>query len=165
MPGDARRSHAALARRRARSVLRFGAAPAAALVLALLATACGAVARGAAHGAHAQEVTLVAQDGMRFTPSTLTVEVGRPVRLVLRNDGALVHDLTLRPGPAGAAKPVRVVAAGKGTGSDTFTPAASGTYAFVCSQAGHEAAGMTGSLNAVAAGAALAAGSPSAAYR
>ena len=123
------------------------------------------MARGAADGAHAQEVTVVAQDGMRFTPSTLTVEVGRPVRLVLRNDGALVHDLTLRPGPAGAAKPVRVVAAGKGTGSATFTPAASGTYAFVCSQAGHEAAGMTGSLNAVAAGAALAAGPPSAAYR
>jgi uncharacterized cupredoxin-like copper-binding protein len=57
---------------------------------------------------------------------------------------------------------VRVVAAGKGTGSATFTPAASGTYAFVCSQAGHEAAGMTGSLSAVAAGAALRTAAPAA---
>ena len=107
---------------------------------------------GGAGGADAQEVTVVTRANARFTPSTLTVEAGRPVRLVLRNEGAVVHDLTLRLGTAGLAEQVSVVAAGGSTASATFTPAAPGTYVFVCSQPGHEAAGMTGTLNVVAAG-------------
>jgi uncharacterized cupredoxin-like copper-binding protein len=168
MLGHARRSHTArVARaghaRRGRWLGGWGsfvvAAPTAVLFLA---TACGAAADRQGGGAGAggvQQVTVVAQDTMRFTPSALTVQAGKPVRLVLRNEGALVHDITLRPGPAGSAKPVRVAAAGRGAGSATFTPAASGTYPFVCSQAGHEAAGMTGALSAVAAAPAIAAGS------
>src|SRR5687767_7013899 len=65
-----------------------------------------------------QEVTLVAQDSLRFDPATLTVEAGRPVRLTLRNAGQTTHDFTLSQG---VARPVTVVVRGGETASATFT--------------------------------------------
>lgn len=129
---------------------------AAALLAVVLIAACGAPSSQSGATADAQHITVVARDTMRFEPATLTVEAGRPVRLTLRNEGTLVHDVTLRPGPPKSTKQIRAVASGNGTASATFIPTASGTYTFVCSQAGHEAAGMTGSLQATDGGAAAA---------
>ncbi len=95
-----------------------------------------------------QEVTIVAADTMRFDPSTLTVEAGRPVRLTLRNTGQSTHDFSLSQG---VPRPVKVVALGGETASVTFTLTRPGTYQFVCDQFGHAMGGMKGTITATAA--------------
>jgi uncharacterized cupredoxin-like copper-binding protein len=90
-----------------------------------------------------QEVTIASSDAMRFTPSALTVEAGRPVRLTLRNEGQIDHDFTLSQG---VPRPIKVEAKPGQSASVTFTIARPGTYQFICSKPGHAAAGMRGTI-------------------
>lgn len=92
-----------------------------------------------------QQVTVVARDTMRFEPSSITVAVGQPVHLTLRNEGRMDHDFTLSEG---VSRRVRIKADGGETASGTFTIDRPGTYTFVCSVSGHESAGMTGTITA-----------------
>jgi len=117
-------------------------------VLALLTTACGsaqpaAAAKGAALGATgaAQDVTVTATE-MAFSPATVEVTAGQPVRLTLRNNGAVEHSWQAQVG----AETILVAAQPRQSSSTTFTPQTPGTYKVICSVPGHEQAGMISTL-------------------
>ncbi len=109
-----------------------------------------------------QEVTVVAQD-IAFSQKQLTLKAGVPTRLVLVNQGAVEHDVTI-PGLAaggtadahgqqeaghsmGAMAPGTVHATARAGDRAVveFTPKA-GTYELFCSIPGHKDAGMQGTL-------------------
>ena len=85
-------------------------------------------------------VTKVSGTEFAFDPSTLTATADTAFAVELANAGTIEHDFTIE----GRESDKVVVAAGK-KGTATFTLAA-GTYKFYCSVAGHEAAGMKGTL-------------------
>ncbi len=92
-----------------------------------------------------QRVTVEVGNAMRFDPSSIAVRAGQPVELTLRNDSRILHDFTLSSGPA---QPVRIAAAGGQTATGAFTIDTPGSYTFICSVPGHEAAGMRGTIAA-----------------
>lgn len=88
-------------------------------------------------GAVEEEVTATE---FAFSPNELTVAVGEPINLTVKNAGALPHDLVipdlgvrLAVGPGGQAT----------TGIEIDT---AGSYQFLCSYPGHAEGGMTGLL-------------------
>lgn len=91
----------------------------------------------------AQSFTLKGTDTMRFEPATITVKAGQPVQVTLDNMGATIHDFTIEQG---VAQKAQAIAQGGRQASATFTIAQAGTYTFICSQPGHEAAGMKGTI-------------------
>jgi len=102
-------------------------------------------AAGAAASSAAQAVTVQGTDALKFEPSTLTVKAGQPVTLTFTNSGQTVHDWSLAQG---AGQPVKISATGGQSASGTFTIDRPGTYTFICSQPGHEAGGMKGTITA-----------------
>jgi plastocyanin len=92
-----------------------------------------------------QVVTIVATDSMRFSPSAISIRAGQPVQITLRNDGNATHDFRLTQG---VARPVHVVAKRGESQTATFTVSRPGTYTFICSQFGHDMAGMKGTITA-----------------
>jgi nitrite reductase (NO-forming) len=131
--------------------LRHLALAAATLAAASLLSACSAGASAdpkaatapAAPPATAQRVTVKGLDTMRFDPPTVTVKAGQPVTLTFTNEGQIIHDWTLSQG---VPQRVQIVAQGQQERQATFTVDRPGTYAYVCAQPGHEAAGMKGTL-------------------
>jgi len=86
-------------------------------------------------------VRVVMKDTMKFEPSTLTVEAGEQVVILLKNDGAIPHNLTID------AVGVDVTLDPKKSETIEFTaPADPGEYDIACTEPGHENAGMTGTL-------------------
>ncbi len=112
-----------------------------AMTLALVALAGCAGSGGAGGGGPAQEVTLKGLDTMRFEPATITVKANQPVKLTVQNTGQLRHDFKIK-----GMNEVSIAADGGKTVSGTFTLTKPGTYEFYCSEAGHEAAGMKGTI-------------------
>lgn len=125
---------------------------------AALLAACG----GGSAGNQVQSLTVTAQE-FKFEPAQITVRVGQPVKLALKNTGTVVHDLTIAKIPlSGEAKasaapaqhemghgaePELHVAAEPGkSGTVEFTPSKLGNYQFICTVAGHLEAGMKGDL-------------------
>jgi uncharacterized cupredoxin-like copper-binding protein len=125
---------------RSRPAALVAAALAGSLALVAVVAGC-ASAGGSGPAAGAQRVTVTATDAMRFEPASLAVRAGQPAELTLRNDGQIPHDFTLTEG---AARPVKVVAAGRQTVTATFTISRLGSYRFICSQPGHAEAGQVG---------------------
>ncbi len=95
-----------------------------------------------------------------FTPSTIRVPLGKPVRIQMPNSGVVDHDLRVDliqvsnltsadhedgHGHGGAAQVMAHSAPGK-TGWVEFTPTKPGTYELVCTITGHKDAGMKGTL-------------------
>jgi uncharacterized cupredoxin-like copper-binding protein len=132
---------------------------------ALLLVGCGETA---SHSAHSPEpaaavttVTLNAAD-FSFSPASIDVVAGQPVKIVVHNTSAQVHDFTIEAIPLnGMAQgagdsaehmhmagdsAVHVAAAAGATSTIEFTPSQSGTYEFECTVAGHKDAGMVGTL-------------------
>ena len=93
--------------------------------------------------AGAQQVQISGTDSLKFEPSTLTVAAGQPVQLTFTNAGQVLHDWSL---PQGASQPVKAEARAGQAVTTTFSVDRPGTYTFICSQPGHEAAGMRGTL-------------------
>ncbi len=87
----------------------------------------------------APEVEVVARD-LSFSPAEVRVEAGTTVNLVLRNEGAVLHDLTI------PALGFRLEAPPGATAAASLTVPAPGRYPFFCSVPGHAEAGMTGVL-------------------
>jgi uncharacterized cupredoxin-like copper-binding protein len=105
----------------------------------------------------------VALRDVSFEPTLLTLRVGEPVRLDLRNEGTQTHDFTVEKIPATAVRAKSDVSgahhmestttyvlhaavdAGK-KGRTDFRPTAPGDYEFYCTVTGHRAAGMRGAL-------------------
>ena len=125
-----------------RPAVRAGLLVAALLLTAALAGACRS-GPATAGGVGGQQVSVKAQDTMRFDPPSITVPVGQTVQFTLVNDGTLIHDFVLNEG---VAQPVKVEANGKSSANAAFTIARAGTYTYICAQPGHEAAGMKGTV-------------------
>jgi uncharacterized cupredoxin-like copper-binding protein len=116
--------------------------------MALLLAACGGDSGPTA-------LSFEGSDTFQFTPSSASVTSGGEVEVTLNNTGALEHSWTLVNAGVDVATvtdadaidgaTTGTVAAG-GTGNVTFTAPAAGSYQFVCTVAGHAAAGMVGTL-------------------
>ena len=87
----------------------------------------------------AREVVLTATE-WAFEPETITVKVGEPITLVLRNDGAIEHGVEV------SAFGLHVHAEIGATVKGSFVPDKPGTYEFACEISGHREAGMIGKL-------------------
>ena len=86
-------------------------------------------------------MTVLAQPGFQFEPSTLEVASGTEVVLTLENMGRMSHNLHV---PAFGVQ-TRTIAPNE---SDTvrFVADEPGTIEFLCEVPGHAAVGMTGTL-------------------
>ena len=131
------------------------------LALVVVAAACGG-GDGSAGGA---DLEVRARD-LAFEPDELRLEADRKYTIVLKNDGAELHDWTIDTMPAtgvsaagssehgehgaaggGGARPPLHVASERGKKAElSFTPTRSGEYVFYCTVSGHRAAGMEGRL-------------------
>lgn len=87
----------------------------------------------------APEVEVVARD-LSFSPAELRVEAGTTVNLVLRNEGAVLHDFTI------PSLGFRLEAPPGETAAASLTVPTPGRYPFLCTVPGHAEAGMTGVL-------------------
>ncbi len=131
------------------------------LVLAGLTLALAACSSGAAPpSSGAQEITVEVSE-FKFVPATIEVSAGRPVKMTLRNKGALEHDWSVQKIPMMGKKEsasghdmsgvsdkpeLHMSAMGGQMGQVEFTPTEKGTYQFFCTVAGHKEAGMVGTM-------------------
>lgn len=119
------------------SKLRASSCLSAVAGIALLASACS----GGGGGGSAT-TTSAAKGGFAYNPATLTIDAGKAATLTLKNPDAVIHDLVVK----GLPKEFKLEAAPGKDASGSITVDKAGTYEFVCSQPGHEAAGMKGQL-------------------
>lgn len=104
-------------------------------VSAALLVACGGNASG-----DGTPITIVAKE-FKFEPAEITVTPGQAVKLTLKNEGVIDHDLIIQ------AIGFKITAQPGRSETKTFiAPAAPGTYAIDCDIAGHKDAGMAGKL-------------------
>jgi plastocyanin len=82
----------------------------------------------------------VTMDEYAFSPSRIELRAGETVNVVLVNEGALPHDLTI------PALGFSLGAAPGATAEAALTAPAPGTYPFFCSVPGHRQLGMVGVL-------------------
>lgn len=124
------------------------------LAVAIVAAGCSSTGSSAP----AKTLELTAKD-TAFATKEITVEKGKPVKLVFTNQDSQLHDFSVDKIPVkakaehgdghdmGAKKPDLHVSADAGkTGEVEFTPTQAGTYTFYCTVPGHKDAGMVGSL-------------------
>ena len=128
----------------------------AALVLALTLAACG----GTSATSTAPKTITLNLTEFQFQPTDITANVGQPIKLVLKNNGTVLHDLVSMDAKVevkaehgaehampGMADPALHAAVEPGKQSTLeFTATAPGTYTFYCTESGHQEAGMTGKL-------------------
>ena len=77
--------------------------------------------------------------GFEYAPKSLTIKANTDTTITLKNSDAVTHDWVI------ADKNIKIEAApGKNASASVTLPA--GTYKVICTQPGHEAAGMVGQL-------------------
>jgi uncharacterized cupredoxin-like copper-binding protein len=126
-----------------------------ALVLTFTLAACG----GAAPDSTAPRTVTLTLNEFQFQPADITVNVGQPVKLVLKNNGTVLHDFVSTDAMVEvmeehgamhdmAGMPTAMHAAVEAGQQSTleFKATQAGTYTFYCTIAGHKEAGMTGKL-------------------
>lgn len=113
-------------------------AAAVALATVALLTACGG---GSSQPAGSTKVTL---SEFKFDPSSITVSHGKVV-FWLVNSGNVAHDLAIRDSAGSRLAISELISAGDSKEFDVSNLAA-GSYTIYCSQPGHEASGMKGTL-------------------
>lgn len=107
---------------------------------------------------------VVKAEALKFSPATIEVTAGTPVKLTFENVDSVDHDLSVMEfsmAKMGAtAEPMaghdmgsmteepdlHIVAAMGAKSSLEFTPTQPGTYEFLCTVPGHKEAGMVGTL-------------------
>jgi plastocyanin len=77
-----------------------------------------------------------------YDPGRVTVEKAGPLRIILRNDGELAHDLRIRKGE----RDLGGTPAFQGGSRSATVRLAGGEYTFYCSVGDHEELGMKGDL-------------------
>ena len=126
-----------------------------ALVLTFTLAACGG---SAASSTEPKTITLTLNE-FQFQPAEITVNVGQPVKLVLKNNGTVLHDFVSTDAMVevmeehgamhdmGGMETAMHAAIEAGQQSTLeFKATQAGTYTFYCTIAGHKEAGMTGKL-------------------
>lgn len=94
------------------------------------------------HDSAFNEVT-VNMGSMYYTPDTIHTRAGQPLMLTFVNNDALNHDFIIDRGALGM---IHVfVPQGRRIATSLFFDAP-GTVNFICSQSGHQAAGMVGKI-------------------
>ena len=109
-------------------------------------------------------VVFTMSDNMRFTPGTLTVRQGQTLRIVVKNEGQMLHEFVLGtkkeldehaammlkfPNMEHDEPYMAHVPAGK-SGEIVWTFNRAGEFDFACLIAGHYQAGMVGKITVVA---------------
>jgi uncharacterized cupredoxin-like copper-binding protein len=129
-----------------------------ALVLAFTLAACGGTAASSSASTAPKTVTLTLNE-FQFQPADITVNVGQPITLVLKNNGTVLHDFVSTDamvevmGEHGAMHDMAgmetamhaAVEAGQQSTLE-FKATQAGTYTFYCTVPGHKEAGMVGKL-------------------
>lgn len=129
-----------------------------ALVLTFTLAACGGTASSSTASAAPRTVTLTLNE-FQFQPAEITVNVGQTVKLVLKNNGTVLHDFVSTDAMVevmeehGAMHDMSgmqttmhaAIEAGQQSTLE-FKATQPGTYTFYCTIAGHKEAGMTGKL-------------------
>jgi plastocyanin len=108
--------------------------------VALLA-ACGGSGSGSSQPSGSIQVTMTE---FKFDPSTITHPSGKIV-FWLVNSGSTQHDMAIRDLSGKTIATSELVSAGD-TQEFDVNGIAAGTYTFYCTQPGHEASGMKGTL-------------------
>ncbi len=124
---------------------RVGANLAFAATLILLLAGCGASSNGdnGTAGTAGDAIT-IKETEMTFTPNNITVQAGQTVNIKLVNNGIVMHDFTIDDlNGQQISKPLDP---GKSTTFSLAAPSTAGTINFYCSQPGHKAAGMFGTI-------------------
>ncbi len=112
------------------------------VVLLLAVAACSGGGAGASGGSSGGQTISTTMTEFKFDPNTWTVKAGQPVTINAKNSGTVVHDWIVK----GQESSTKLEVQPGQSGSKTFTITTPGTYQVYCSQSGHEAAGMTGTL-------------------
>ena len=112
------------------------------LVTLALLTACG----GGGGGSQPAGSTQVSMTEFKFDPSSLSVTHGKVV-FWLVNSGSVAHDLAIKDSSGNTVATSELVSAGDSKEFDVDNLAA-GSYTILCTQPGHEASGMKGTLTA-----------------
>jgi uncharacterized cupredoxin-like copper-binding protein len=97
----------------------------------------------AASASGGTQVVVKGLDTLRFDPSSISAKAGQPIEVTFENTGQIAHDFTLTEG---VDKPVLILEQAGRTGGASFAIQKPGTYRYICSQPGHAAAGMVGTL-------------------
>lgn len=129
-----------------------GLIPVAAVLLTLLASACGG-------GADASEAT-IAIHYSGFVPESVTVPAGEPVTITLQNDDPIEHEWIVGPAdvhdrhrtgtePYHDQVPTEVTIPALESRITTITFEQPGEYLYICHLPGHEAYGMVGTIHVV----------------
>lgn len=126
-----------------------------ALVSVFILAACGG---GATNSTEPKTVTLTMNE-FQFQPADITVNVGQPIKLVLKNNGTVLHDFVSMDAMVevmaeqgamhdmGGMQTAMHAAVEAGQQSTLeFKATQPGTYTFYCTEAGHKEAGMVGKL-------------------
>ncbi|HKW69210.1 MAG TPA: cupredoxin domain-containing protein [Candidatus Dormibacteraeota bacterium] len=113
-------------------------------VAVALATVAVLAACGGSGGSQPAGSTKVTLSEFKFDPSSLTVTHGKVV-FWLVNSGNVAHDLAIRDSSGNRIAASELVSAGDSMEFDVSDLAA-GSYTIFCTQQGHEASGMKGTL-------------------
>jgi plastocyanin len=114
---------------------------AAALVAVALLAACGGGSSGSGQPAGSHAVTMTE---FKFDPSTMSVPAGN-VTFWLVNSGTTAHDMSIKDSSGKTIATSELVSSGDSM-AFTVSNLAAGNYTFICTQPGHEASGMKGTL-------------------
>ena len=114
-----------------------------ALVAVALLVGCGG--GGGGGGGQPAGSTKVSMTEFKFTPSDISVPAGKVVFFLVNDGNGTSHDMSIRDSTGKTIAHSDLVSAGDST-VFTVDNLAAGTYTIFCSQAGHEASGMKGTL-------------------
>jgi plastocyanin len=110
-----------------------------AAVLAAVSVMLAACGGGSAATPAPLNITIKGQD-IKFDVTTITAKTGQTINVTYVNEGTLEHTFIID----GMVTEQKVVAGQEITFS--FTPSSAGTYTYYCNVAGHQEAGMVGTL-------------------
>jgi uncharacterized cupredoxin-like copper-binding protein len=92
------------------------------------------------------EISLLMTDDSTFEPDQIEVDAGRPVHLLVENNGRIQHDFTIDDPWLTTHGDVSLTVDAGATETLEFTPEEPGVYEFYCTGEGHTDGPMSGLL-------------------